>query len=339
MRGEAILSGSAIQGCANELKAAPEDLRRALIECSSRFALFAQKTWHRRVLLLRSPATAAVAMNSQDASPGNLSALNRISPVRVKIGDVRWELRSAAVAESVQPLLREPDAPLAKKDSLIHDTWLVSVARVSMSGIPGGPWLLRRSNYAKPSARQRDFFRVAAPVRAFRNALAMEQAGVPTPRVLAAGVIRKWRVPRTGYLLVEEIPSATTLAKLAEQSGPVSQSALRRTGEAVARLHELGFIHGDLTINNVLLDDDGQPWFVDLERARRVRGAVNWRQAVEDFHRFARHVGKFRPAARLGALRLLKHYCAARGWVGRERAFAEAVFQRVKHKIAEDRME
>jgi hypothetical protein len=63
---------------------------------------------------------------------------------------------------------------------------------------------------------------------------------------------------------------------------------------------------------------------------------VGWRQAVEDFHRFARHFGKFSPAGKRGALRLLKQYCFARGWAQREREFIQLLEKRLKHKIAED---
>lgn len=261
-----------------------------------------------------------------------------VAPVALKAGQVRWRVRSAAVAEALRELLQAPDVPRQNKDALIHDTWLVSVARVALPIVPGGRALLRRSSYANRHARWRDCFRTAGPLRAFRQALALERAGIATPRVLAAGVARVFRVPRAGYLLVEEIAPATTLAKLAQQPGYVPPLVTRRVAEMIARMHGLGFIHGDLTINNVLLDEHLQPWFIDLERGRRCWSPVSWRQAVEDFHRFARHVGKFRVPARLAALRLLRHYCQLRGWAGREREFAEALRRRLAHKIAADQL-
>ena len=274
-------------------------------------------------------------MHSLPAS-NRFSAGDTAAPLFLRIGSVRWVVRSAAVSESIQGLLQEPEANFASKQSLIHDTWLVSLAPVPVPVAANGRALLRRTNYGKRHARWRDFFRTAGPLRAFQNALAMEQAGLPTPRVLAAGVARKLNVPQVGYLLVEEIAPATTLAMLARQAGGLSGTAVRRVAGEIARLHGQGFLHGDLTINNVLLDGEGRPWFIDLERARHVGRPVNWRQAVDDFHRFARHVGKFSPGAQMSALRLLKHYCVARGWSGREREFAGALYQRLKHKIAVD---
>jgi tRNA A-37 threonylcarbamoyl transferase component Bud32 len=267
----------------------------------------------------------------------HLPAADEAAPVTLRIGRVRWRVRSAAVAEALRELLRAPDAPLQRKEALIHDTWLVSVARVSLPIAPGGRALLRRSSYAKRDAQWRDVFRTAGPLRAFRNGLALERAGIATPRVLAAGVIRSFRLPKAGYLLVEEIVPATTLAKLAQQPGSIPPKVIHQVAEMIVRMHEQGFIHGDLTINNVLLDQHLQPWFIDLERGRRCWGPVSWRQAVEDFHRFARHVGKFGKPAQLAAFRLLKHYCQLRGWAGREREFAESLRRRLAHKIAAER--
>jgi hypothetical protein len=98
-------------------------------------------------------------------------------------------------------------------------------------------------------------------------------------------------------------------------------------------MHSGGFIHGDLTISNVMLDSQFQPWFIDLERAQSRFRPVNWREAVEDFFRFARHVPTLGFAARFAALRLVKHYCTERGWTGRERDFATAVLTRLRRKL------
>ena len=267
----------------------------------------------------------------------HLTTADDMAPVTLKVGPVRWRVRSAAVAAAIHELLHDPEAWLNQKTTLIQNTRQVLIARVTLPFAPCERALLRRSNYTKPAARWRDFFRTSGPHRAFRYALALERAGIATPRVLAAGIVRSYHVPKTGYLLVEEIVPAMTLATLAQRPGPILASDIRRVAGMIARMHGQGFIHGDLTINNLLLDAQGQPWFIDLERGRRCLRPLSWRQAVEDFHRFARDVGDFSVPARLGALRLLKYYCAERGWAGREREFVEALFRRLKHKLEVDR--
>jgi len=255
--------------------------------------------------------------------------------MKEKIGAVRWEIRSAAVLELCESFLREPEQLTRDKSRVVHETWAVTVVRMA-SAAGNGTWLLRCSPYAKPKARRRDFFRTAASVRAFRNALALEQAGLPTPRALAGGVLRRLRVPRAGYLLTEEVPKAVSLAQLASQPGPVAPGMIQSVALAIVALHQSGFVHGDLTINNVLLDGAGKPWFIDLERMRKLRGPVGWRLAVEDFHRFARHFGTFSPTGRRAALRLLQHYCRARGWIRREREFIRALERRLRRKLDTD---
>jgi hypothetical protein len=286
------------------------------------------------------PPTFTASTPSNMASPTrqtDTAPFNSIAPIRLSIGTAQWEVRSSAVVESISDLLRQPDNYLERKEGLIHDTFMVTLGRVSLPTSASHRLLLRRNNYGKPAAKWRDTFRTAGPFRAFRSALEMERAGLPAARVLAAGIRRAWRVPQAGYLLVEEIPNAVTLASLAQRPAGLSRRGIRRVVGDIVRLHENGFIHGDLTINNMLLDDGGQPWFIDLERTRRVRGAVNWQQAINDFHRFARHFGKFSAVVRFGALRLLKDYCEGRGWTGKEREFINALARRLRRKIEADR--
>lgn len=256
-------------------------------------------------------------------------------PTRLRVGQFHWEVRTPELAARLRGLLAAPDQALAHPDKTFRDTVLVTLARITLPD--GRCALLRRTNYGNPRARWRDAFRRPAPLRAFHSALALEHAGIPTPRVWAAGVMRSGLLPRTGYLLVEEVPHAVTLAGLLEAPGALpTPRTIRQVADVIARLHNLGWRHGDLTINNVLLDGERRPWFIDLERARSSRNPVNWRQAVEDFHRFARHVRGFRPAARLASLRLLKAYCAQRGWAGREREFARTIAGRLRRKWAAD---
>jgi len=259
-----------------------------------------------------------------------------ISPVALRAGGVRWKVRSAALAADIQDLLREPDAWLLDKDRLIHDTFLVTMGRVVWPALNGDRWLLRRTNYGKPMAKFRDFFRVSGPMRAFKNGLAFEQAGLPVPRVLAAGIIRVLHKPVVGYLLMEEIVSVASLREHARRHRSFSPAAVEQTAKAVARMHEQGFAHGDLTINNVLLDERLQPWLVDLERAKFLGRPVNWRATVDDFYRFARYINKLGPGGRFASLRLLTHYCRLRGWAGREREFAIAVMARLRERVKDD---
>ena len=253
--------------------------------------------------------------------------------VSIRRGDVHWTLRANCEISALECLLRDPEGEIARQPALLRDGWLVTIARIAAAAGSNKSWLLRRINYGKPKAQLRDFFRAAAPIRAFRNALAFERNGFPTPRVIAAGIVRKFQRPIVGYLLVEELQPAWSLAEYLKIHRGMPHYAIQNISRLVAALHTRGFVHGDLTVGNVLLDTKMQPWLVDLERARSFARPVNWRGAVEEFFRFARHVPVLGPGARFGALRLLKLYCGERGWSGCEREFAADVLTRLKQKV------
>jgi tRNA A-37 threonylcarbamoyl transferase component Bud32 len=252
--------------------------------------------------------------------------------MNVRRGAISWVLHSESDLSALETLLANPEK-IFRPDTLVRDGTMVTIARVPSPLRSVESCLLRRTNYGKPRARLRDCFRPAAPIRAFRNALALEVAGIATPRVIAAGVIRTWRVPLKGYLLVEEIQSAQSIGDYVTVHRGLPHAAIERVADVIANLHKSGFIHGDLTIGNILLDQRLHPWFVDLERMGSYGSPVEWRQATEDFFRLARHVKKLGPGATFGALRLIKRYCAQRGWAKRERQLSTDIFDLLRRKV------
>lgn len=266
------------------------------------------------------------AKETPPAAPG-------ATPVSLKAGLVRWRVRSAEIAAEIRGLLDAPEEAMQRSDTVIHETGVITIVRVPLPVAVGGRALLRSNNYGKHRVRMRDFFRISGSLRAFRNAFSLERAGIPTPRILAAGIQRSFHVPRAGYLLMDEVSPAMTLAELAKRPACIPPGVIRGLAEEIANMHGKGFIHGDLSINNVLMDENLRPWFIDLERARRTSGSASWKNAADEFHRLARHVGKFRPCMRFAALRMLVQYCRLRGWAGREREFAEAVQRQLAKKV------
>ena len=269
----------------------------------------------------------------EDARPMT-GVREEIVPLTIRFGRVRWKVRSSATVASVQHVLREPNAFLADKNSLLKNTSRVTIGRIHSSVSEHEGWILRRTNYGSTLTVVRDCLRVSGPMRAFRAGLELERAGIPTPRVCAAGIARVFHKPVVGYLLVEEITPSLTLVECFRQRGHLPRRAVRRVAEVIAHMHKQGFMHGDLTINNILLDEDAEPWLIDLERVKFRGRPVKWHEAVEDFYRFARHVERLGPAARRAGLQLAKYYCQIRSWRGREREFATAVLVRLTQKLA-----
>ena len=119
---------------------------------------------------------------------------------------------------------------------------LVTVGRVALPGVLQGRWLLQRTHYGKPVVKWRDVFRTAGVLRAFWSALAMKHTGVAIPKVLAGGVVRFLRIPQAGYLLVQEIDFALTLAECFRQPCQPSRDIIHGVAETIAQLEASGFI-------------------------------------------------------------------------------------------------
>lgn len=227
-----------------------------------------------------------------------------------RAGKVRWTLRAVAADALLDTVLENPDSFLADPALHFKNSRNVTVARIPRTEKTG--WVLRRLNYGKRLHRLRDSLRPTRAHRAFNNGLQLEEAGVPTARVLAAGEVRRLRWPLRSYLLTEEIPGAVTLTELLRQKHSQSRLAVRRLAGVLTRLHDGGFSHRDLKATNVLFDDQLQPHLIDLDGVRRIRFAARSR-AVADLARLSRDI-TFGPAVspRLAVL-FLKTYCRSRG--------------------------
>jgi 3-deoxy-D-manno-octulosonic acid kinase len=115
------------------------------------------------------------------------------------------------------------------------------------------------------------------PLRELAASLRARDRGVRTPAVVA-GVV--YRVP--GFyradLVTELVPGARSLVRELFEGAPergrppadtaTAVRALVRAGRMVRSLEQARLLHSDLNAGNVLLDDAGQAWVIDLDRCR-----------------------------------------------------------------------
>jgi tRNA A-37 threonylcarbamoyl transferase component Bud32 len=225
-------------------------------------------------------------------------------------GGIAWTIRATDGDAELRAVLENPDSFLTDATLHFKSSRNVTVARIPRAGKTG--WVLRRLNYGKLSHRLRDSLRPTRAHRAFKSGLRLEEAGVPTARVLAAGEVRRLRWPLRSYLLTEEIPGAVTLTGLLAQKHSQTRLAVRRLAEVLARLHDGGFSHRDLKAANMLFDDQLHAHLIDLDGLRRIRLAARSR-AAGDLARLARDITS-EPAVSLRlAVLFLKTYCRSRG--------------------------
>jgi len=76
---------------------------------------------------------------------------------------------------------------------------------------------------------------------------------------------------------VERIAGARDLVALLQER-PLAAKEWRQVGAAIARLHEAGGYHSDLNSHNLLLDERGKVWIIDLDKGGLRRPGA-WQQA------------------------------------------------------------
>ncbi len=147
---------------------------------------------------------------------------------------------------------------------------------------PFGPAVLRhylRGGLVARISRDRHLWRGTAHVRSFaefrllRTLLARK---LPVPRPLAAYYLRKGHRYRAAILL-EQIEHVHSLGHRALTLGDTAPWA--QAGQLIARFHRAGLDHADLNAHNLLFDDAGNGWVIDLDRSVLRIPATGWREA------------------------------------------------------------
>jgi tRNA A-37 threonylcarbamoyl transferase component Bud32 len=167
--------------------------------------------------------------------------------------------------------------------------------------------VLKRYNYRKRTSRLKDIFRQSRGRRCLRMACLLEAAGIATARPIAAADRRRWGMVASSYLVMEEIPNGTSLAKWTGSRHKPVKSVAR----LIAKLHKGGFAHRDLKEGNILLDHQGTAFLVDLDGLRHVGHVVD-KRALSDLLRLANSaIGDCR-VSRTDCVRFLQIYCRFR---------------------------
>lgn len=188
------------------------------------------------------------------------------------------------------------------------------VGRAALGSIEAGSerWVVRRFHHGGllRALGEHLFLDPARPFRELVLAERLRSAGLATPRVVAARAVRSlglsWRLTlvsvrveglRDGQTLLDELDRGT----LARSD---RRALLAAAGTLVGRLHGAGFVHADLTPNNLLLDAAGGPaWVLDLDGGRFVP-ALRAEQRHANLRRLQRAVEK-RARRRAGGRSLL----------------------------------
>ena len=158
-------------------------------------------------------------------------------------------------------------------------------------------WVLRpyqRGGLIAKLSQQRYVWLGVERTRAFREVrltAALYEQGLPVPRPVACCVTR-FGLTYEAALLTVRIPGARALASLLS-AGEADEALLKRVGAMIKRFHQAGLDHVDLNARNILVDEAGKPWLIDLDRCR-LRPPGKWQ--ASNLQRLERSVVKFAPS-------------------------------------------
>jgi serine/threonine protein kinase len=170
-----------------------------------------------------------------------------------------------------------------------------------------GPVFLKIFYRQSPVASFKDFFRYSRAVRALRVTERLAASGFAVPMAMAAGEERHGGVLRRSFLVtlpVNGLALPVFLRDQLDKSGAVSLSLrekrriLAALAQELRKLHDRGFIHGDLVPGNIFVAAAGeQPVqfvFMDNDRTRRypvwlaryLLARYLWRRNLVQLNRF-----------------------------------------------------
>jgi serine/threonine protein kinase len=175
----------------------------------------------------------------------------------------------------------------------------------------------------------KDLFRDSKAVRSMRQALVLANCDFKVPMSVASGEKREYGLLRKAFLLTRRVKGQALPVVLQQQyaigarraSLSDKRSALRQLAAEIRRLHDLGFVHGDLVPTNIFVaGDPGKAidiFLMDNDRTRRYPAWLPhslWRRNLLQLNRMPL------PGITLqDRIRFLKHYLGSREWGGKER--------------------
>lgn len=174
----------------------------------------------------------------------------------------------------------------------------------------------------------KDLFRRSKGVRFLDQGAELSEAGFLTPTAVAAGEERHLGFLRRAFVLTLALDGAPLPIFLAGNGRTAAgigllekRKGLQSMGRQIGRLHETGFVHGDLVPSNIFVcrtsRGDLQFYLMDNDRTRRYPGWLPqtlWRRNLVQLNRFPL------PAISLqDRLRFFRAYAAARGTRGNDR--------------------
>ncbi|MGA8259399.1 MAG: lipopolysaccharide kinase InaA family protein [Arenicellales bacterium] len=191
------------------------------------------------------------------------------------------------------PLLDEiiarPDSVMSRGRVLKHD----GTTTVILLEEQGRRWVVKRYNTKNRWHAVRRTLRTSRALTCWRAATWLEQAGIDTPRPVAALEERRCGVLRGRSYFACEFVEGQTLDEALRSGGRVTggrrdEELIEQAARIVRQLREHGIVHGDLKATNFIVGKD-RVFLADLDAARRHSGGTLAAGLRKDRERFLRN--------------------------------------------------
>jgi len=155
-----------------------------------------------------------------------------------------------------------PDLRNALKniDSLFDDAEIFKDSRTTKAGITqinNRDIFIKRFNNKGFTYSLKYILRKPRPFRVWRAAWALEEAGIPTPKPMAALAEFKGAVfPRDAYLIREVVPdiiSTLDFFKIILKDDSLRKDFIKSASAMFAKMHSAGIYHGDAKCSNIYI--------------------------------------------------------------------------------------
>jgi 3-deoxy-D-manno-octulosonic acid kinase len=137
------------------------------------------------------------------------------------------------------------------------------------------------------------------PLREFDLLLRARRRGLPVPEPIAAVVERRFALAHRGLLVMAEVPGGRPLVDVLRESP--REDLIGCMAQGLRLLHDAGLRHPDLNLGNLLVvsgSEGRRVVFVDLDRARLERRALNEAARRRGLRRLRRSAAKLDPQGR-----------------------------------------
>lgn len=190
----------------------------------------------------------------------------------------------------------------------------------------------------------KDLFRNSKPLRALREGEAFSACGFHVPLAVAAGEERTLGVLKRAFLLTRGVNGSALPYFLREYYSPPldpgrlksKRKYIRQLALEVRRLHQNGFVHGDLVPYNILVRAQGDQlsfFYLDNDRTHRYPTWLPqalWKRNLVQLNRFVL------PGISLqDRMRFLRYYLGEQPWGKKQKRLARWLEQKTRRRRAE----